>query len=309
MRSAPSAWKMPARTPGRSGTWTRSRCSAPASSYAVSRMRRRLPLGLADPAREVAGVPLRERSLELLDAAPVLGERRGERLAVLEEDVDPDARVGARDPRHVAERAPRRRQRIVAVDTRRARVVQEDVREGVGEVARHGDEAVVGVRVDRHGPRAECGHEGVGCAIPLGSRGRERRQEPGGALEEIRARTARPARLGAADRVPAHEARVRARRRADGGLRRADVGDRAVVRRRLEHLEHDRGKRGDRHRDERDLGVAQRLGQRARRVDGASLGRDLERRAVLVPADDVREARAPGGEADRGADEAGPDDG
>ena len=71
---------------------------------------------LADPAREEAGVAGRERGLELLDAAPVLGERRGERGAVLEEDVDPDARVRARDAGHVAQRAAGRGERVVALD-------------------------------------------------------------------------------------------------------------------------------------------------------------------------------------------------
>ena len=42
--AAPSAWKIPARTPGRSGMCTRRRWSAPASSYAVSSIRRRFPL-------------------------------------------------------------------------------------------------------------------------------------------------------------------------------------------------------------------------------------------------------------------------
>src|SRR5687767_15101734 len=52
---------------------------------------------LADPTGEETRVAARQRILELLDAAAMLGERGRERLAVLEEDVDPDARVGARD--------------------------------------------------------------------------------------------------------------------------------------------------------------------------------------------------------------------
>src|SRR3989442_1496897 len=42
MRSAPSACVMPARMPGGSGTWTRSRCNVPGCSYASASMRRRL---------------------------------------------------------------------------------------------------------------------------------------------------------------------------------------------------------------------------------------------------------------------------
>ena len=41
--SAPSACVIPERTPGRSGTWTRSRCSEPGSGYARSSSRRRCP--------------------------------------------------------------------------------------------------------------------------------------------------------------------------------------------------------------------------------------------------------------------------
>ena len=76
---------------------------------------------LADPAREKAGVAVGERGLELLDAAAVLGERGCERVAVVEEDVDPDPRVRAGDARHVAQRASGRRERVVAVDRARRR--------------------------------------------------------------------------------------------------------------------------------------------------------------------------------------------
>ena len=76
---------------------------------------------LADPAREEARVARAERRFDLLDAPPMLGERGGERLAVVEEDVDPDARVGAADARHVAQRAARGLQRVVAVDAGRSR--------------------------------------------------------------------------------------------------------------------------------------------------------------------------------------------
>src|SRR6478609_9142376 len=79
--------------------------------------------GLADPACEEAAVALLERGLELLDAAAVLGERLPDRAAVLEEDVDPDARVGAGHARHVAQGAAGRRKRLVAFDARRAGLV------------------------------------------------------------------------------------------------------------------------------------------------------------------------------------------
>ncbi len=110
---------------------------------------------LADPACEEPRVAARERVFELLDAAAVLGERGGQRVAVLEEDVDPDTRVRARDAGHVAKRPACGGERIVPVDSRRAGLVQEDVRERVRQVARHGDETVVRGRVDRERPSSE----------------------------------------------------------------------------------------------------------------------------------------------------------
>ena len=80
--------------------------------------------GLADPAGEKARVPGLERPLELLDAAAVLAQRRAQRPAVVEEDVDPDPRVRTGHARHVAERAADRRERVVAVDAVRAGLVQ-----------------------------------------------------------------------------------------------------------------------------------------------------------------------------------------
>jgi hypothetical protein len=58
---------------------------------------------LADPAREEAGIAPGERSLDLLEPATVLRQGVADRLGVLEEDVDPDARVRPRDPRDIAE--------------------------------------------------------------------------------------------------------------------------------------------------------------------------------------------------------------
>ena len=110
---------------------------------------------LADPACQEPRVAARERIFELLDAAAVLGERGGQRLGVLEEDVDPDARVRARDAGHVAEGPACGGERIVPVDSRRAGLVQEDVRERVRQVARHGHEPVVRRRVDGERPRSQ----------------------------------------------------------------------------------------------------------------------------------------------------------
>ena len=62
-----------------------------------------VPARLADPARQKPGIARRQRALDLLQLPPLLAERRREGLAVVEEDVDPDPRVGAADPRHVAQ--------------------------------------------------------------------------------------------------------------------------------------------------------------------------------------------------------------
>ena len=101
---------------------------------------------LADPAGEEPGVAALEGGLDLLEPPPLLGERLPERVGVVEEDVDPDARVRARDARHVAQGAAGVRERLVPVDPGRAGVVGDDVREHVRRVARQRDEPVVRLR-------------------------------------------------------------------------------------------------------------------------------------------------------------------
>ena len=98
-----------------------------------------------------------------------------------------------------------------------------------GQVARDGDEPVVGAGVDRDRSRAERRDEAVHRAQQLGPGAGGRRQEPGRALEELGVGALGAARLGAADRVAADEARVAAGGGADGALRRADVGDDAAL--------------------------------------------------------------------------------
>jgi hypothetical protein len=81
----------------------------------------------------------------------VLGEPGVQGLAVVEEDVDPDAGVRPGHAGHVAERAADGRERVVPVDAARAGLVDEQVREDVRQVARERDEAVVGAGVDGDG--------------------------------------------------------------------------------------------------------------------------------------------------------------
>ena len=126
----------------------------------------------------------------------------------------------------------------MAVDPRGARLVQEDVGEDVGQVARDCDQAVVGVGTDRDRAGSERRDESVHASEPLGRGRRGRRHEPRGALEQVARGTVGATRLRPADRMPADEAGVVPGRGADGHLRRADVGDRAPLRRVLEDRAH-----------------------------------------------------------------------
>ena len=71
---------------------------------------------ITDPAGEEAGVAGRECALELLDPTSVLGERLRHGLGVLEQDVDPDARVSACHAGHVTQRAAGDGQGVVTID-------------------------------------------------------------------------------------------------------------------------------------------------------------------------------------------------
>ena len=200
---------MPASTPGPVGQVDPQALER--ARVAVRRREHPAPVArrLGDPARELAAVLGGERPLELLDPAAVLAERRDDRLAVVEEDVDPDARIGAGDPRHVAQRAAGRLERVVTVDAGRAGLVEQDVRERVRQVARDRDEPVVGAGVDRDGPRAERRDEAVHRAEQL--RARSRRSASG---TTSRPRTARRSRgRGRASRRRRSDARRRSGRR------------------------------------------------------------------------------------------------
>ena len=271
----------------------RTRCRVPGSTNAVSSRRRRWLL--ASPiqrARKPASPPA-SACLDLLEQPALLGERRPERLAVVEEDVDPDPRVRAADARHVPERAARRLQRVVPVDACGARLVEEDVREHVRQVARDRDEAIVGVRADRDGSRAERRDEPVHEPEPVRLRRRGRREEPRGAVEEVCRRALGPTRLGAADRVPADEAPVASGRgRGHGPLRRSDVRDRAPFGRPVE-------KSADRRREARRPGPRRSPAPRRRpQPRGLQRGSTAPRSAATasasgigIPARDRRSCR------------------
>ena len=263
---------------------------------------------LADPPREKAGVARGQRGFELLDAATVLRQGLGHRVPVLEEDVDPDPRVGAGHAGHVAQRAAGGCERLVALDPHRAGLVEEDVGERVRQVARDRDEAVVRVGGDRDRDRAERGDEAVEQLVPLGLGARDRGQKPGRALEQLGRRPLGAARLGAADRVAADEARLAGRRGDHGALGRADVRHGAAVRGGVEHRPDLRRQRGDRRRDDGQLGTGERGAEIGRGLDRAAFRRPGEVRLVRIPAGHVLDARPSGGEADGRADQAGADD-
>jgi hypothetical protein len=201
-------------------------------------------------------------------ASPVLARRGQQRVAVVEEDVDPDPRVRAGDARHVAERAAGRRQGVVPVDRARARLRREQVRDDVRQMARERDEPVMRDRVDRDRPRADRRHHRVHLREPLRVGVVDRCQEVGRALEQLGAGRRGSARLRSADRVAADEPR------AVGAvdpphhvrLRRTDVGH-GRVRRRRHHRRRDGG-RQLRHRRAHHDELRVRAGLRDRVVGG-----------------------------------------
>jgi hypothetical protein len=178
----------------------------------------------------------------------------------------------------------------------------------VREVARHGDEAVVRLGIDRDGNRPERRDEAVQELVALGLGRGDRRQEPRRTCEELGGGALRPARLGAADRVAADEARLARGRCADAALRRADVGDGAAGAARVEHRPYLCGQRRHGRRDEGEVRTCERRVQIGSALDStASRGR-LEVRRVGVPARDFLHPGSTRGEPDGRADQPGADD-
>lgn len=147
--------------------------------------------GLADPAREEAGVSGGERFDQPVEPSAMLAKSLAERLGVLEEDVHPDRRVGAGHACHVAQRATPGDQRVMALDAGRSRVVDEQVGERVREATRERHEPVVRLRIDRHGNCAELADKRVAEPVPGRVGLPQRCQKPGRALEQLGARMCR----------------------------------------------------------------------------------------------------------------------
>ena len=137
-----------------------------------------------------------------------------------------------------------------------------------------------------------------------------RRQVPGRALEQVRARVLDTGGLRAGDRVAADEALV-GDRLDDPPLRRADVGDDAVVRGSRERALDELGQRADRPAGEADLGALERLLRCPWCRDRSRRARARGRAApAAAEADDVRVVEPLlGGKPDRASDQPDSEDG
>ena len=133
-------------------------------------------------------------------------------------------------------------------------------------MAREREQPIVRMRVDRHRHGPERGDEPVHEPVPGRRRLRERGEEPGRALEELRARMFRAAGLGAADRMAADEAHAVGDGRGDAALGRADVGDRARLGARGERRGHLGDERRDGRGDDGELGALDSVLERGARV-------------------------------------------
>jgi len=145
----------------------------------------------------------------------------------------------------------------VPVHARGARLIQENVRERMRQMAGERDQTVVRLRIDRDRNRTERSDKAVQHPVALRIRRRVRREEPRRAAKQPAARMLRAVRLRATDRMAPNESGVahRARHRR---LRRADVRHRRPVARPLEHGRHLRWQRRHRRGDDHELGVRHR---------------------------------------------------
>ncbi len=159
--------------------------------------------------------------------------------------------------------------------------------------------------VGAHGARAERRDEALdeGDAFRRARFGR--REEPRRRVEEVGGRASRTAGGAAGDGMTRDEARVVDRR--ERALRRGDVGDDRVRRRGIEHLLHDRRSGADRHRDDDELGVRDRLGERRRRLHAPSAAARSSTPESGIEAAAARPS-ARRGERDRRPDQPGADD-
>jgi hypothetical protein len=190
----------------------------------------------------------------------------------------------------------------VALDPAGPRLVDEQIGERVRKVARQRDQPVMALRVDRDRHGTERGDEPVDEPVALRVGRRDRRQEPGRAVEEIRARMRRAVRLAPADRMPSDELLRQAQRPF---LRRADVGDRAAVGRARDHLLDEGRQDGDGCGDDGEVGLGEQVAERPDLVDRSALQRHSGRVLVGVVSADPVHAGALRRQTYRGPDQAG----
>jgi len=115
-----------------------------------------LGVGLALPALQRFAVTALQRAADLLEPGAQVGQPRGQRVGVAQQDVGPQVRVGAGDPRGVAE--ARAHHGLAELGRLRHERVGHDVRQ----VRDRGHEPVVQVGVDGLRARSE-GDEGSGA--------------------------------------------------------------------------------------------------------------------------------------------------
>ena len=210
IRSAPSACVIPASTPGRSGTCTAQPLQlARVARSASASIRRRLPAASPIQRARKPASPRVERRLELLDPAAVLGERLARARRALSRKMSTQMRGFAPATRVMSRSEP-----PAAASgswpsiARRAGLVDEQVRERVRQVARQRDEPVVRLpgrsrparRRARRRSRARAG-SGAGRSSVSGVRNQVAPSKSSALA------CSGAARLGAADRVAADEAR------------------------------------------------------------------------------------------------------
>ena len=110
--------------------------------------------GASDDGRDAILVRGPQRRLHLFQAGAVGAQHGEQRVAILEEDVRPHARVGAGDAREVAEAGPGAQQRVAGAVVL-AGLCHERVGEHVWQVTHQGHEPVVLPRVDGDGARPD----------------------------------------------------------------------------------------------------------------------------------------------------------
>ena len=165
---------------------------------------------------------------------------------------------------------------------RGGRLGDEHVGEHVGQVRDGGQDAVVGVGVDRGGPRADPVQEPVQALVEHARGAGAGGQVPGGRLEQVGASVLDTGVLGSGQGMAADEAGivVGSDHLALGG---AHVGDHAVRRRGGERLAHQRRQAADGHGHEHRLGIGDGGRDRAARaVQRAELERALQRLGRIV---------------------------